>query len=163
MKKLLAFFILLAVPLLALAGEGDYEMPADVYNALVYTSKSPTNIQNISSKNKKKVELVQGLIFVQIGNQYCRPCIEMVKFLQAEGIIDNWQESGVRFFKINNITEREKYDTSSVKLTDLWGVKKIPHLMVLKDGKEVAHKVGFSSNNSQEFLNKIQELTKAYK
>ena len=160
MKKWICLLLsLVAVPLMAQSAN-NYAMPKDVYDALVYVHKTGTGyMENLSAADKQILAPVKGLIFVQFGAGFCRPCGYMITDLEERGWMTRWKENGVRFFKID--TEKD-LEQGGERLTSLWEVDRMPFLVALKDGKKVWSNIGYSSS-SQSFFNKISELTETYK
>ena len=86
------------------------------------------------------------LVVVDFFADWCMPCLMLSPII--EELADNMKE--VKFVKINKEDNQE--------LTEKFGVKSIPCLIIFKDGKEVDRIVG--SKTGEEIEDKIKELLK---
>ena len=130
----------------------------EVYEALLVVNGLRSNSNMTTSQAEK---ILKGTIVVEAGFPACSPCGKMIKAIEEAGLLSKWEQKNIRFYQLNS-TEDEKKKNSPNLINWMKRVARtysVPLLFVIKDGKVVAIRKGYNSEEKDSFLQKLEKVT----
>ena len=92
-------------------------------------------MKNIESENEFNDLANKGSVYVQFSANWCGPCKMLTKTIES---IEDSQED-ISFLKVDVDSHRE--------IAQNFGIRSIPRVILLKDGKQVGDFVGAKNEN----------------
>ena len=128
----------------------------EVYEALLVINGLQSSSNMTTSQAEK---ILKGTIVVEVGFPGCSPCGKMVKAIEEAGLLSKWEQKNVRFYQLNS-TKDEKNSPCLVNwMKRVARTYTVPLLFVIKDGKVVALRKGYNSEEKDSFLQKLERVT----